>query len=180
MGFIDMNEVNTNPLSESELADNIYRITRYLVESGRVSGNTENITIERANRDAKHPCRRSADPNSLDLEQMEWAASKGHFWFLGPIKSLNANLDRGPIKGTLVSEHGRITFTTTINTLNYNDFLQLRDKMVDSSKQSGFRVDFKQPNNSYNVEITISAKKALSEGDVADFLVGIERVLSTT
>lgn len=175
-----MNEVNANPLSESELANNIYRVTRYLIKSGRVSGNPENIAIERINRDAKYPCGRSADTNSLDLGQMEWAADKGRFWFSGPIKSLNVNLDRGPIKGTLISEHGRITFTTIINTLNYDDFLQVRDKMVETSKQSGFHIYFEQPDNSYNVEITISAKKALSERDIADFLAGVEKVLSAT
>ena len=68
-----MDRVVTHSLSEAELASEIYHIVSNLIKEGRISGNPENVKIERVNRKAILPCRRSKAPNSLNLEQLEWA-----------------------------------------------------------------------------------------------------------
>jgi len=57
--------------SEAELAKGIYHIVDNLIKEGRISGNPENVRIERKNRVAILPCRRSKDPNALNLTQLE-------------------------------------------------------------------------------------------------------------
>lgn len=163
--------------SESELTSEIYHIIQNLVQEGRISGNPENVRIERVNREVIRPCRRSSHPNSLNLEQLEWAANNGHFWFLGPIKSLKVILNRGKVQETLVSELNRISFITILNELNYEDFTQVKSSLVKSAANLGFRVQFSQPSDSHNVKVSISAEKNLSERHVKDFLAGIEKVL---
>jgi len=174
-----MDDLMIRSYSEPELASEIYHIVRNLVKEGRISGNPENVRIERVNREAIRPCRRSSDPNSLNLEQLEWAANDGRFWFLGPIKALKVILNRGKIQEILVSELNRISFITILNELNYEDFTQVRSNLVKSAANLGFRVQFSQPSDSHNVKVTISAEKTMSERHVKDFLAGIEKVRKT-
>ncbi len=172
-----MDRVITHSLSEAEMASEIYHIISNLIKEGRISGNPENVRIERVNREAILPCRRSKEPNSLNLAQLEWAANKGHFWFLSPIKSLKVTLDKGKVKETLISELNRISFIIVLNELNYEDFIQVKNGLVKSASDLGFRVGFSQPLGSHNVKVTISAEKTMSEQNVKDFLRGIEMVL---
>lgn len=172
-----MDKVITYSLSEAELAGEIYHIVSNLVKEGRVSGNPENVRIERVNRVAIKPFRRSKQPNSLNLAQLEWAANNGRFWFLGPIKSLEVILDKGKVKETLISELNRISFIIVLNELNYEDFIQVKNDLVKSTTDLGFRVGFSQPLGSHNVKLTISAEKTMSGQNVKDFLIGIEKVL---
>ncbi len=174
-----MDKVATHSLSEAELAGEIYHIVSTLIKQGRISGNPENVRIERVNREAILPCRRSKDPNTLNLEQLEWAANNGHFWFLGPIKSLKVILGRGRVQETLVSELDRISFITVLNELNYEDFIKVKSDLIKTANDLGFRVEFSQPHDSHNVKATISAEKPISEQNVTDFLSMIEKVLKT-
>ena len=50
-----MDRVVTHSLSEAELASEIYHIVSNLVKEGRISGNPENVRIERVNREAILP-----------------------------------------------------------------------------------------------------------------------------
>lgn len=172
-----MDKVMIPSRSEAELASEIYHIVSNLVKEGRVSGKPENVRIERVNREAILPCRRSKEPNSLNLEQLEWAANNGHFWFLGPIKSLKVILGRGRVQKTLVSELDRISFITVLSELNYEDFVHVKSKLVKAATDLGYRVEFSQPRDPHNVKVTISAEKSLSGQSVKDFLKGIEKVL---
>jgi len=174
-----MDRVVTHSLSEAELASEIYHIVSNLIKEGQISGNPENVRIERVNRKAILPCRRSKEPNSLNLEQLEWAANKGHFFFHGPIKSLNVILDRGRVQGTLVSELDRISFITMLNELNYEDFIKVKSDLTKTANDLDFSVEFSQLHGSHNVEVTISAEKPMSKQNVKDFLRGIEKVLKT-
>lgn len=170
-----MDDLVIRSYSEPELASEIYHIVRNLIKEGLISGNPENVRIERVNREAIRPCRRSSDPNSLNLEQLEWAANNGRFWFLGPIKALKVILS-SKVQEILVSELNRISFITILNELNYEDFTQVRSNLVKSVANLGFSVQFSQPLDSHNVKVTISAEKAMSERHVKDFLAGIEKV----
>jgi len=174
-----MDRVVTHSLSEPELASEIYHIVSNLVKEGLISGNPENVSIERVNREAILPCRRSKEPNSLNLEQLEWAANNGHFWFLGPIKSLKVILGRSKVQETLVSELDRSSFITVLNELNYEDFIKVKSDLIKTANALGFRVEFSQHHGSHNVKVTISAEKPMSEKNVKDFLRGIEKVLKT-
>ena len=174
-----MDKVMIRSYTEADLAREIYHIVSNLVKEGRISGDPANVRIERVNREAILPCRRLKEPNSLNLEQLEWAANKGRFWFLGPVKSLKVTLGKGRVKETLVSELDRISFITLLNELNYDDFNQVKRNLVKSATELGFQVEFSQPVGSHNVKVTISAERSLSEQNVKDFLRGIEKVRKT-
>lgn len=165
--------------SEAELTREIYHIVDNLVKEGRISGNPENVRIERKNRMAILPCRRSKDPNSLNLKQLEWAANNGHFWFHGPIKSLKVMLGGSKFQEMLVSELDRISFITVLNELNYKDFIKLKSDLVNTANGLGFHVEFSQADSSHNIEVKISTRHPLSAQTVKDFLSGIEKVLQT-
>ena len=122
-GVGSMNEELAHSLSESTWMGKIYQIVRNLLQQGRISSNPENVKIQRLRRESIRPCGKSPGPLPLNLNQLQWATQQGHFWFLGPIKSLKLNLDRGPIKGSLVSELNKETFTSILNELNFKDFV---------------------------------------------------------
>jgi hypothetical protein len=94
-----MNEGLTGFLPEPAWVKEIYKIVRYLLRDGRISGNPENVKIQRFCREAIRPCGKSNGPLPLNLNQLEWAINKEAFWFRGPVKSLKVNLDRTPIIG---------------------------------------------------------------------------------
>lgn len=174
-----MDRVVTHSLSEDELAKEIYHIVSSLVKEGWISGNPENVRIERVNRRTILPCRRSKKPNSLNLEQLEWAANNGRFWFHGPIKSLKVILGKSKVQGTLISELDRISFITMLNELNYEDFTKVKNELTRAVNNLGFNVEFSQPSGSHNIDVTISATKPMSKQTVKDFLGGIEKVFKT-
>ena len=174
-----MNEEITYSLSELTWVKEIYQIVRNLPQQGRISGNPENIQIQRLRREAIRPCGKSSRPVPLKLNQLEWATRKGHFWFNGPVKSLKVNLDRGPVKGCLVSEPNRETITTILNELNFKDFVTETQRLVETSTQFGYQVRFDQPDISHNVKVSISAPMQLSEQNVNEFIESIEKILKT-
>ena len=112
-----------NFLIDPELVATLLSIIKMILGKRLVSDHTNSIEIVRVGRPPVVPCRKSQRPDKLDISQLEWAAEKGEFWFFGPIKSLNVLLDRGIVQGTLVSELDRISFITTLNELNYEDFI---------------------------------------------------------
>jgi hypothetical protein len=162
--------------SEADLASEIYNIVNNLVKDGRISGNPEDIRIERVNREAVLPCRKGKDANSLNLEQLEWASEKGKFWFLGPIKSLKVNLGKGKVQETLVSELDRMLFITIINEINYEDLQKTKDEIIRLAAESGFQVNFSQPDSTHNVKVKISTQRSMTDGNVNEFLKGIEKI----
>jgi sporulation protein YlmC with PRC-barrel domain len=171
-----MDSLVTTIISEADRASEIYNIVNTLVKEGRVLGNPEDIRIERVNREPVLPCRRGKDTNTLNLEQLEWAAKKGEFWFLGPIKSLKINLGKGKVQETLVSELDRLILVTTINGLNYEDLQKIKDEIIKLATESGFQVKFSQPDKTHNIKVSISTQKPMTEGNVKEFLKGIEKV----
>ncbi len=174
-----MDEELTYSLSEPTWVKEIYQIVCNLLQEGRISGNPENVKIQRLRREAIQPCGKSPGPVPLKLNQLEWATQKGSFWFRGPVKSLKVNLDRGPIKGCLVSEPNKETFTTTLNELNFKDFVTETQRLVENSTQFGYQVRFDQPDISHNVRVSISAPMLLSEQNVNEFIERIEKILKT-
>ena len=165
--------------SEAELAGEICHIVNNLVKEGRVSDDPVDVRIERVNREAILPCRRSKKPGPLNLEQLAWASQNGKFWFLGPIKSLKVTLGKGKTREIHVSEMDRMSFTFVLNELNYDDFAKTIDNLKMSATGSGFRIDFSQPDSTHNVKVRISADKAMSAQNVSSFLSGVEKVLKT-
>jgi len=162
-----------------ELVTTTLSIVKMILGKRLVSDNPNSIEIVRVGRPPVFPCRKSQRPDKLDISQLEWAAEKGEFWFFGPIKSLNVLLDRGIVQGTLVSELDRISFITTLNELNYEDFIEVKSNLVKTANDLGFSVEFEQSHCSHNVKVTISAEKPMSTQNVKDFLKGMEKVLKT-
>ncbi len=174
-----MDEELAYSLSEPTWVKEIYQIVRNLLQQGRISGNPENIQIQRLRRKAIQPCGKSPGPVPLKLNQLEWAIQKGSFWFKGPVKSLIVNLDRGPVKGCLVSEPNRETITTILNELNFKDFVTETQRLDETSTQFGYQVRFDQPDISHNVSVSISAPMQLSAQNVNEFIERIEKILKT-
>jgi hypothetical protein len=160
-----MNEGLTGFLPEPAWVKEIYKIVRYLLRDGRISGNPENVKIQRFCREAIRPCGKSNGPLPLNLNQLEWAINKEAFWF------------RGPVKGSLVCEPNKLTFTTTLNELNYNDFTSKAKRITDSLVQLGLDVQFEQPHDSHNVIVHVSTQIPLSEQNVVEFLEQISEVI---
>lgn len=174
-----MNEESVSYLPESTWVKEIYHIVRRLLQGGRISSNPDNIKIQRYHGEAIQPCGKSYNSTKLNLNQLEWASQIGAFWFEGSIRSLNVILDRGPIKGSLVCELDKSTFTITLNELNYDSFTSVRKRMVELLTQYGLCVLFEQPNASHNLRVYISEQMPISEQNVSEFLVRIEKAYKT-
>ncbi len=174
-----MDEDLTYSFSEANWVKEIYQIVRKLLQEGRISGNPENVKIQRLGRETIRPCGKSLGPVPLKLNQLEWANQKGYFWFKGPIKSLKVNLDRGPLKGGLECEPSKETFSTTLNELNFGDFAAETRRLRETSAQFGYKVRFDQPDISHNVRTSISAPAPLSQQNVTEFIERIEKLLKT-
>ena len=167
-----------NCLSEAALARAFYLIVKSLSENGFVSRNPRNIRIERPNRKPVEPCRRSYGPDPVDIIQLEKAAQEGRFWFRDPVRSvLKIVLDAGPPRGCLELEPNKMQFTTCLNVLNLeNPEIEVK-RIKESSRQFGVLWRFEQPRNSYNLILTLSMQKTLSQHNVGEFLETIQGIL---
>lgn len=174
-----MNKESESFLSESTWVKEIYHIVRCLLQDGRISGNPDNIKIQRYHGEAIRPCGKYPNSSQLNLNQLEWASQKGTFWFEGSIKSLNVILDRGPVKGYLVNELEKSTFTVTLNELNYDSFNSVKKRLAELLTRYGLRVIFEQPNDTHNIRVHISTRIPISEQNVNEFLTRIESVYKT-
>ncbi len=174
-----MNRIVAHYPSEAELTKEIHHIVKTLMKEGKLSGNPEDVIIERVSRHPIKPCRRSKEPNSFNLTQLEWAENEGRFWFPGPIKSLMINLGNGRIRKTYASELDRIYFETVVNELNYDDFAELTSNLKTIARDLGLNIELLPGKGPHEANIKISTDKPMSETSVKEFLQGVEKVLKT-
>jgi hypothetical protein len=165
-----MSEEFTNP----EIIKTLPHIIHSLLLKKVFSPLRENVIIERIDREPIYPCRRYG-PEGLDLDQLEWAANEGHFWFSGPIRAIKIIFDKDPMQGDLILEINKITFITSLNTLNYQNFEAVIRKIKDAALQLGLTLDFQGITN-YDVKLTASSTTFLSVDNVNDFVNKLQSV----
>lgn len=158
-----------NP-SETNLVKTVYWIIRSLLKRGVFSPRPENVVIERVGNREIYPCRRAYGPHGLDLSQLEWAAKEGRFWFDGPVKAIKIIIDKGPVQGDLQLGVNKIVFTTSLNTLNYNNFETVANRLKEVARQLGLELEFRQSTGRYNVTLIVSSETFLSVDNVNDFV----------
>jgi len=173
-----MNENLTDVFTDSELAKIILQVVGMLCDKKLVSHDPTSVQIKRQGRGRIYPCRRSSGRDVLDLSQLRWADEKGQFWFMGPIKSLVAVIDKNPIRGQLELGPNKMTFVTQVNTLNFDDFEAAMQRKIELSEQLGLQAHFAQAGHSYNVNLSLFFKRHLSLLNVNEFLERIVRLLT--
>jgi hypothetical protein len=158
--------------SEPNLTKTVYRVISSLLKEGVFSPQPENVAIERADGGDIYPCTRSYGAGGLDLSQLEWAAKEGRFWFSGPVTAIKITMDRGLIQGDLRLEMDRMSFATSLNTLDYRNFEAAARKMKAAAQQNGLELSF-QRSSPYNVNLLVSFGKPLSVDNASEFIAKI-------
>ena len=165
-----MSEEFTDP----EIIKTLPQIIHSLLLKKVFSPLPENVIIERIDREPIYPCGRYG-PEGLDLDQLEWAANEGHFWFSGPIRAIKIIFDKDPMQGDLLLEIDKITFITSLNTLNYQNFEAVIRRIKDAALQLGLTLDFQGITN-YDVKLTVSSTTFLSVDNVNDFVNKLQSI----
>lgn len=134
------------------------------------SNNGENIVLKR---EGNPPIRLNVS------DDLKWAAENGKFWFLGPFRCLEITFDKGLLQGTLELEYDRMTFTTSLNTLNYRDFRKAAEKLSETAKQLNVELNF-QSLNDYQIKLTIQSAIILSVNSANKFVEKLEALKEIT
>ncbi len=165
--------------SEPDLTRTVYRVVWSLLQQGVFSPQPENVAIEREAGDDIYPCRRSYGESGLDLSQLEWAAKEGRFWFSGPVRAIKIIMDKGLIQGDLRLELDRMSFTTSLNTLNYRNFEAVARDLKSVALQNELELTF-QRSSPYSVILLVSSEKLLSVANATDFIRKIRLLHEST
>jgi hypothetical protein len=155
--------------SESNLTKTVYTVIWSLLQQGVFSPQPENVAIERAAGNDIYPCRRSYGAEGLDMSQLEWAAKEGRFWFNGPIRAIKIIMDKGLIQGDLRLEIDRMSFTASLNTLNYRNFEAAARKLKAVALQNELELSFQQ-SSPYSVTLLVLSEKPLSTVNAKEFI----------
>jgi hypothetical protein len=175
-----VNQGSDGYFSDRELVVTIHSIVKMILGKRLIPCDPRSIEIVRVERPSVFPCRKSYGPDQLDISQLDWAAEKGSFWFLGPIKSLNVILD-GSIKGKLeLGVNSVLTFNTHFNALNFNDFTAKARKIEEMAKELGIKTYFEgDPSKYQDIKLCLSTEKSLSEHNVRDFIDKVQKIILT-
>ncbi len=155
--------------SEPNLTKTVYLVIWSLQNQGVFSPQPENVMIERAGGNDINPCRRSYSAEGLDLSQLEWAAKEGRFWFNGPIKAIKIIKDKGLIQGDLRLEVDRMSFTASLNTLNYRNFEAAARKLKAVALQNELELSFQQ-SSPHSTILLVLSEKPLSVFNATEFI----------
>jgi hypothetical protein len=155
--------------SEPELTRTVYTVIWSLLQQGVFSPQPENVAIERAVGEDIHPCGRSYGAEGLDMSQLEWAAKEGRFWFNGPVRAIKITMDKGSVQGDLRLEIDRMSFTTSLNTLNYRNFEATARKLKAVALQNELELTF-QRSSPYSMTLLVSSEKPLSVANATEFI----------
>jgi len=166
-------------VTEEKLAKTIYDVIRSLLQRDIFSPKPENVIIERVGYKPIYPCGRSYGPEGLDLSQLEWAAKEGHFWFSGPIEAIKIIMDKGSMQGDLQIGIDKMVFTTSLNTLNYNNFENVVKKLKEVAQRLELELDFQTIGN-YNVKLDVLCRKFLSVKNVNEFIDKLYKLYQST
>jgi hypothetical protein len=161
--------------SEPDLTRTVYTVIWSLLQQGVFSPQPENIAIERAAGEDIYPCGRSYGAEGLDLSQLEWAVKEGRFWFSGPVRAIKIIMDKGSVQGDLRLEIERMSFTTSINTLNYRNFEAAARRMKDAALQNELELTFQRA-SPYSMALLVSSEKPLSVTNATEFIKKIYRL----
>jgi len=155
--------------SEPDLARTVYTVIGSLLQQGVFSPQPENVVIERAVGNDIYPCRMSCGAEGLDLSQLEWAANEGRFWFNGPIRAIKITMDKGSVQGDLRLEIDRMSFTTSLNTLNYRNFEAAARKLKAVALQNDLKLTF-QRTSPQSMALLVLSEKPLSVVNATEFI----------
>jgi len=155
--------------SESNLARTVYLIIKSIFQKGVFSPRPENVSIERVGRKPIYPCKRPVGSEELNLDQLEWAAKEGCLWFSGPIESIKIIFDKGSVQGDLQLGTDRMLFTTSLTTLNYENFDAVAKRLREVAKELELELTF-QSIGSYEVKLVFLSEKPLSVDNVNEFI----------
>jgi len=163
-----------------ELVTTTLSIVKMILGKRLVPDNPRSIEIVRVGRPSVFPCRKSQRPGKLDISQLEWAAEKGEFFFLGPIKSLNVSLNI-TMNGQLELEVNNVlTFNTRLNALNFEDFNSIAGKIKKTASELGIETHFEgDPGQYQDIKLSLFTKKSLSESNVRDFIDTVQKIISS-
>lgn len=155
--------------SEPDLTKTVYTVVWSLFQQGVFSPHPENVVIERADGNDIYPCRRGYGAEQLDLSQLEWAAKEGRFWFSGPVRALRIIMDKGLIQGDLRLEIDRMSFATSINTLNYRNFEAAAKKLRAIADCNELELTF-QRSSTNTMALLVVSEKPISVVNATEFI----------
>ena len=159
--------------SEPNLTKTVYLVIWSLQNQGVFSPQLENVMIERAGGNDIYPCRRSCGAEGLDLSQLEWAAKEGRFWFNGPFRAIKIIMDKGLIQGDLRLEIDQMSFTASLNTLNYRNFEAAARKLKAAALQNELALSF-QRSPPHSMILLVLSEKPLSVVNATEFIKKIQ------
>ena len=155
--------------SEKEQTEIVYQIAHTLVSRGLLS-RPEDLAIQREVMEEIKPLGAVGSPERIDLSQLETAAREGRFWFAGPISGLKVVMNGDPLQGNLELGIEKMTYTKSMNTLNFKDFEALAARMKELADQLGLSLAFGKGAESYDVTLVVSYEVQLSAAHFGDFL----------
>jgi hypothetical protein len=155
--------------SESKLTKTVYTVIWSLLQQGVFSPQPENVIIEGASGNDIYPCKKSYGAEGLDLSQLEWAAKEGRFWFKSPVRAIKIIMDKGLIQGDLRLETDRMSFTTSLNTLNYRNFEAAIRKLKAVALQNELELSF-QRSSPHSMILLVLSEKPLSVFNATEFI----------
>lgn len=110
------------------------------------------------------------------IQQLKWATQHGLWFKWTNDASLQLPIPVGSIRGNLILQMNRMTFTAEINPLNFHDFDARIRRLRDSLSASGYQVEF-PPSNPYSLTIQVSVKRPLAENNAWVFFLWIRDAL---
>ncbi|MCJ7424607.1 hypothetical protein MUP01_10125 [Candidatus Bathyarchaeota archaeon] len=155
--------------SEPNLTKTVYAVIWSLHQQGVFSPLPENVMIERTGGNDIYPCGRGYGAEGLDLSQLKWAANEGRFWFNGPVRAIKIIMDKGLIQGDLRLEINRMSFATSLNTLNYRNFEAVARKLKAVALQNELKLSFQQ-SSPHSMTLLAMYGKPLSAVNATEFI----------
>jgi hypothetical protein len=154
--------------SDPQSIKNVLLTVRSLLNKRLFSPIPENVVIERVGKEPIYPCGRGG-PEGLDLNQLEWAAREGRFWFSGPIRVVKIIFDKGSMQGDLEIALEKLKFVTSLSTLNYRNFDRVAERLTREARQLNLELDF-EPLPNYLIKLEIKNYVSFSANTVNDFV----------
>ncbi len=154
--------------SEGETADTVYQVAHTLVDRGLLR-QPEDFSILREGLDEVKPLGAAGSPPRIDLSRLEAAARIDRFWFTGPISGIRLRMQE-PILGVFDLGMEKLTFASTLNSLNYRDFEAMTSRLRQLAEEFGLTLAFEKGVEVYEATLIISMDAPLSAASVGDFL----------
>lgn len=163
--------------TQTNLPKTIFEIVKYLCDANFFSIEPDNLALVTGEQSEILPCRRT-HANELDLSQLEEAAKTGNFWFLGPVEGITVRIDKGLFCGKLSLGLNKMSYTTTVNTLDFADFPKIEDYLRRVAPFEGLKIEFKESEpGKHNLDLVLTYEASLSVENSITFLDKISKLL---